>query len=81
MLCWIFRDGEGERVALKGVKFDLKRNRGKGAEVVIQIEGRGKELCVRNSQMPRYDLHFRIDFSKQTNPDAVLEIQVWNSGP
>ena len=26
-------DGDGDRVALEGIKFDMKRNRGKGAEV------------------------------------------------
>jgi hypothetical protein len=81
ILFWSFcarRDGEGERVTLNGLKFDLKRNRGKGAEVAIQVEGRGKDLCMRNTQMPRFDMHFRIDFSKQTNPDAELWIEVWD---
>lgn len=68
-------NGSGEKVTLNGIKWDLKKNRGRGAEVSIHIDG--KELAVRNSQTPRFDFHFQIDFRK-ADPDAELEIQLWD---
>lgn len=46
--------------------------------MAVRIEGKGKDLCVRNSQTPRFDLHVRLDFSKQTNPDAELWLEIWD---
>ena len=47
-------------------------------QVAVKVEGRGKDVAVLDSQMPRWDLHVRIDFSKQTNDDAVLQLEVWD---
>jgi hypothetical protein len=46
--------------------------------VAVKIEGRGKDVCARNTQMPRFDLHVRLDFRQQTNDDAVLQLEVWD---
>mmetsp|Transcript_30560 Transcript_30560/g.39387 ORF Transcript_30560/g.39387 Transcript_30560/m.39387 type:complete len:496 (+) Transcript_30560:59-1546(+) len=68
-------DGKGERELLNGIKWDLKKNRGRGAEVPIHIDG--KDLAVRNSQTPRFDFHFQVDFRK-ADPDAELVIELWD---
>lgn len=41
----------------------------------IRIEG--KELAVRNSQTPRFDFHFQIDF-KKANEDGELILELWD---
>jgi len=48
----------GEKEVLNGIKYDFKKNKGKGAIVPVKIVG--KELAVRNSRMPRYDFHFQV---------------------
>jgi hypothetical protein len=51
-------------------------NRKKGGERRYKIVG--KDHCVRNSQMPRFDTHFQIDFRKASNEHAELILEVWD---
>ena len=43
-----------------------------------QVKIVGKELAIRNSQTPRFDFHFQIDFTKAENEDAELFIEIWD---
>ena len=64
------------RKTLNGIRWDIHKNRGKGMEVSVPIKG--ADLCVRNSQMPRWDFNFQIDFRKVSNPDCELRLEVYD---
>ena len=64
------------QTVLQAVKWDFTMNRKQGGLKHYTIKG--KDHCVLNSQMPRYDLHLQIDFRKSENEDAELLLEVWD---